>query len=69
MATPYRKNADENAPSRKYFIAASFARRAPVMPVRTYSESERISSARNITIRSAAAAISVMPAVANSSSG
>ncbi len=28
-ATPNRKNADENAPSRKYFIAASFEFRRP----------------------------------------
>ena len=35
IATPYRKNADENAPSKKYFIAASLARRRPVIPVRT----------------------------------
>ena len=35
IATPYRKKAEENAPSRKYFIAASVERRVPVIPVST----------------------------------
>src|SRR3970040_2381357 len=68
MATPYRKKAEENAPSRKYFIDPSTEARRAENPVRTYSDSDRISSARNTRMRSAAAAISVMPAVANSTS-
>ena len=68
-AIPYRKNADENAPRRKYFIAPSVAAARTENPVRTYSDSDRISSARKTTMRSAAAAISVMPEVANSTSG
>jgi hypothetical protein len=69
IATPYRKNADEKAPRRKYFIDASVARRRPVMPVSTYSESDSSSSARNTTIRSFAEAIRTIPAVAKSVSG
>jgi hypothetical protein len=69
IATPYRKKALENAPNRKYFMDASLDSTRSEKPVRTYRESERISSARNITIRSADAAIRVMPAVANSTSG
>ena len=68
-AMPYRKNALENAPSRKYFMAPSEEARRNEKPVRTYSESDRISSARNTTMRSDAAAMRVIPDVANSRSG
>src|SRR4051812_653972 len=63
IAMPYRKNAEENAPSRKYFIAPSVAVNRNENPVRTYSDSDRISSARNTTMRLLAAAMSVMPLV------
>ena len=68
-AMPYRKNALENAPSRKYFMEPSLAVSRFEKPVRTYSESDRISSARNTMMRSAAAVMSVMPDSANSMSG
>src|SRR5215510_11921852 len=42
-AMPYRKNALENAPSRKYLSAASAARGScRLIPVRTYTASDRI---------------------------
>ena len=68
-ATPNRKNAEENAPSRKYFMAASLDVRRPVIPVKTYRDSDRISRDRNTRMRSAAAVINVIPAVANRTSG
>ncbi len=51
---PYRKNADENAPSRKYFSAASCdsSRRRRASPHIKYSGSESTSSATNIVSRS-----------------
>ena len=61
MATPNRKNAEENAPSRKYFIAPSIEPRRFERPVSTYRASDRISSARNAVIRSAETANSVIP--------
>src|SRR4051812_20127016 len=51
IAMPYRKNALEKAPSRKYFIAPSVAVSRNEKPVSTYSDSERISRARNTTMR------------------
>ena len=69
IAIPNRKNAEENAPSRKYFIAPSTDPSRVEKPVSTYRDSDRISSARNAMIRSAETANSVIPAVANSSSG
>ena len=69
IAIPNRKKAEENEPSRKYFIAPSTDPSRVEKPVSTYRDSDRISSARNAMIRSAETANSVIPAVANSSSG
>ena len=71
MATPNRKNADEKAPSRKYFIAASWEsrRRRRARPHSRYSGSDRTSSATNIVSRSFAAGNSSIPATANMVSG
>ena len=66
---PYSRNAEENAPSRKYFMAASWAAWRRVWPASTYRLSERISRAMNTTSRSEAAARSTIPSRANSSSG
>src|SRR5215471_16034255 len=57
MATPNRKNAEEYAPSRKYFIAASCdsRRRRRAMPHSRYSGRDSTSSAMNIVSRSLAA--------------
>src|SRR5579859_1390784 len=64
-AIPYRKNALENAPSRKYLNAASApAALSWCITVRTYTESDSTSSARNTTSRSVAAAISIIPLIA-----
>src|SRR5918994_290592 len=63
IAMPNRKNADENAPSRKYFIAPSTDPSLEENPVKTYRDRDRISSARNAVIRSAETAKSVIPAV------
>ncbi len=71
MATPNRKNAEENAPSRKYFIEASCdsRRRRRDSPHSRYSGRESTSSATNIVSRSLDAGNSSMPATANSVSG
>src|SRR5712691_11252 len=71
MAMPNRKNAEENAPSRKYFIAASWEsrRRRRAMPHSKYSGSDSTSSATNMVSRSLDAANSSMPPIANSVSG
>src|SRR5262245_28386428 len=69
IAIPNRKKAEENAPSRKYFIAPSIEPRRFEKPVSTYRDSERISSARNAVTRSAETANSVIPDAANSMSG
>src|SRR4029453_14327519 len=66
---PYSRKAEENAPSRKYFMAASWAARRRVSPASTYRLSDRISRAMNTTSRSEAAASRTMPSRANSSSG
>src|SRR6266540_2843561 len=66
---PYNRKAEENAPSRKYFMAASCALERRVAPAMMYSDSDRISRAMNTTSRSEAAASSTMPVSANSSSG
>ncbi len=68
---PNSKNAEENAPSRKYFIAASceISRRRRARPHSRYSGSEKTSSATNSTSRSLAEANSIMPPTANSVSG
>src|SRR5215207_7610484 len=69
VAIPNRKKAEENEPSRKYFIAPSIEPSLVEKPVSTYRDSDRISSARNAMIRSAETANNVIPAVANSSNG
>jgi hypothetical protein len=66
---PYSRKAEENAPSRKYFMAASWAARRRVSPASTYRLSDRISRAMNTTSRSEAAASSTIPSRANTSSG
>ncbi len=70
-ATPNRKNADEKAPSRKYFSAASWdsSRRRRAMPHIRYSGSENTSSATNMVIRSDEAGNTIMPPRANRASG
>ena len=70
-AMPNRKNAEANAPSRKYFSAASWltSRRRRAMAHSRYSGSEKTSSATNIVSRSLAETNSIMPASANSVSG
>src|ERR687896_1080923 len=66
IAIPYRKKAEENAPRRKYLRLASWEEsRRHENPARTYSDRDRTSSARNTTMRSAAAARRVIPLVAN----
>src|SRR6266511_2682170 len=52
-ATPYRKNADANAPSRKYLTAASWdsSRRRRASPASRYSGRLSTSSATNISSR------------------
>ena len=71
MATPNRKNADENAPSRKYFMEASCdsSRRRRASPHSRYSGSESTSSATNMVSRSLEAGNSSIPATANRVSG
>ena len=65
-AMPYRKNALEKAPSRKYLNAASVARGSSRrMPVSTYTARDSTSSAMKMTSRSFAVAIMIMPAIAN----
>jgi len=68
-AMPYRKKPLAKAPSRKYFSAASLdraSRRAE--PTRMYSASEKISRPRKMVMKSLAFAMTIMPAVASSSS-
>ena len=71
MATPNRKNADENAPSRKYLTAASCEsrRRRRASPHSRYSGRDRTSSATNMVSRSLEAGNSSMPPTANRVSG
>jgi hypothetical protein len=71
MATPNRKNAEENEPSRKYFMAASCdsRRRRRASPHSRYSGSDSVSSATNIVSRSLAAGKSSMPPTENRVSG
>ena len=71
MATPKMKKAEENAPSRKYFMAASWesSRRRRASPHSRYSGNESTSSATNIVSRSLAAGNSSMPPTANRVSG
>ena len=70
-AMPNRKKAEENAPSRKYFIAASCdsRRRRRARPHSRYSGSDSVSSAMNMVSRSLAAGNSSMPPMANRVSG
>jgi hypothetical protein len=70
-AAPKRKNADEKAPSRKYFSAASWdsSRRRRASPHSRYSGSEKTSSATNSVSRSPAAGNSIIPPTENSVSG
>ena len=71
MATPNRKKAEENAPSRKYFMAASCdsSRRRRARPHSRYSGSDSTSSATNIVSRSLEAGNSIIPPTANIVSG
>ena len=71
MATPNRKKAEEKAPSRKYFMAASCEsrRRRRASPHSRYSGSDSTSSATNMVSRSFAAGNSSIPPTANSVSG
>ena len=71
IAMPNRKKAEENAPSRKYFMAASCdsRRRRLASPHSRYSGSDSVSSATNIVSRSFEAGKSSMPPTANSVSG
>ena len=66
---PNRKNAEANAPSRKYLSAASCdsSRRRRASAHSRYSGSEKTSSATNMVSRSLAEGKSSMPATANSS--
>ncbi len=68
---PNRKKADENAPSRKYFMAASCdsRRRRRASPHSRYSGSDSTSSATNMVSRSLAAGNSSIPPTANRVSG
>src|SRR5207247_9527876 len=68
-ATPYRKNAEENDPSKKYFRADSFDLRSVRRnPANTYVAIERISSPRKTITSSFEEDIMSIPAVANSRS-
>src|SRR5258708_27636790 len=71
MATPNRKKADEKAPSRKYFIAASCesSLRRRASPQSRYSGSERTSRATNMVSRSFQAGKSSIPPTAQRVSG
>ena len=67
MATPYRKNAVANEPSRKYLSddsALSAARRRN--PASTYDEIDEISIPMKISTSSTADDISAMPTAAKS---
>src|SRR5580692_2102051 len=68
---PNRKKAEENEPSRKYFMAASFdsRRRRLASPHSRYSGSDSTSSATNMVSRSFDAGNSIIPPTANSVSG
>ena len=69
-AMPYTMNPDENAPSRKYFSAASIERpRMRVRPVSTYRESENTSRPMSTMIRFVVWSIISMPARQNRISG
>ena len=62
-ATPYKKIAEENAPSTKYLMPASSERaRVRSYAARTYSGIDSTSSATNTTMRSFAPAMTNMPA-------
>jgi hypothetical protein len=68
-AMPYKRNAVENAPSRKYLIAASAERALRrLSPASTYTAIDMISMPRKMIIRSRAAARIIMPLVENSTS-
>ena len=71
IAMPNRKNAEEKAPSRKYFMAASCesSRRRLASPHSRYSGSDSTSSATNMVSRSFAAGNSIIPPTANIVSG
>ena len=71
IAMPNRKNAEEKAPSRKYFMAASCERRRRrrARPHSRYSGSDSTSSATNMVSRSFEAGKSIIPPTANSVSG
>ena len=71
MAIPKRKNAEENAPSRKYFTAASCEkrRRRRASPHSRYSGRLITSSAMNMVRKSFAAGNMSIPSTANSTSG
>jgi len=68
-AMPYSRKPEANAPNRKYLSAASApAALRRLLPASTYSAIDMSSRPRNSTIRSWAAAISIIPRVANSNS-
>ena len=71
IAMPNRKKAEEKAPSRKYFMAASCesSRRRRASPHSRYSGSDSTSSATNMVSRSFEAGNSSIPPTANSVSG
>src|SRR2546430_2126568 len=70
-ASPYRKNADAKAPSRKYLTAASCdsSRRRRARPAIRYNGSDSTSRATNISSRLLAIGKISMPPTANSASG
>jgi len=70
-AVPNRKNAEANAPSRKYLSEASCerSRRRRASPASRYSGRESTSSAMNMVRRSPAAGKTIMPPTANITSG
>src|SRR5208283_4921088 len=71
ISMPNRKKAEENAPSRKYFMAASCesSRRRRASPHSRYSGSDSTSSATNMVSRSFEAGKSIIPPTANIVSG
>jgi hypothetical protein len=70
-ARPYRKNAEANAPSRKYLTAASCdsSRRRRASPHIRYSGSDSTSSAMNIVSRSLAETNAIIPPRAKKANG
>ena len=65
-AMPNSRKPLANAPSRKYFNAASFDRSSlRAMPARAYAAIDMTSRPRKITMRSVAVAINTMPSVEN----